>query len=153
MTDEAAALADDLVAARAEFLAALEDADQTAPALVGDWTARELVAHLGYWAGHAVEVINAVEAGREAEVGVDEPPVDEVNATVARVARQADLATARKREAGSVQALLERLATLDPTLLMERLPDGATLAEGIREDGPAHYRGHTADLRSAVGGR
>ncbi len=153
MTDGGSALADDLVAARAEFLSALEEADQTAPALVGDWTARELVAHLGYWSGHAVDVINAVEAGRAEEVGVGEPPVDDVNETVARVARQADLATARKREAGSVEALLERLATLDPMLLTERLPDGATLAEGIREDGPEHYREHTADLRAAVSGR
>jgi hypothetical protein len=150
VTDDAAALSADLVAARADFLAALEAADVTAPALVGDWSARELVAHLGYWAGHGVEVIHAVETGRGAAVGTDEPSVDERNETVARVARQTDLATARKREAASVQALLERLAGIDPALLSASLPDGATLAQGIREDGAEHYREHTAALRAAV---
>ena len=152
MTDEIAALVDDLVAARADFLAGLEAVDparMSAPRLVGDWSARELVAHLGYWAGHAVEVIHAVETGRADEVGVGEPSVDVRNETVARVARQADLATVRKREAASVQALLERLAATDPALLDERLPDGATLAQGIREDGPDHYREHAAALRAA----
>ena len=154
MTDEIAALADELAAARADFVAALEAVDaarRDAPGLVGDWSARELVAHLGYWAGHATEVIHAVEGGRASEVGVGEPSVDERNETVARVARQADLATARKREAASAQALLERLAELDPALLSARLPDGATLAEAIREDGAAHYREHAAALRSASG--
>ena len=32
-------------------------------------------------------------------------------------------------------------------MLSEPLPDGATLAQGIREDGSEHYREHTADLR------
>ena len=153
MTDDAAALVAELTAARAGFLAALEAVDQTAPGVVGDWSARELVAHLGYWAGHATEVIHAVETGRAAEVGIGEPSVDDTNETVARVARQADLATARKREAASVQALLERLATIDPALLSVPLPDGATLAQGIREDGPEHYREHTSDLRAAIAAR
>ena len=150
MTESAETLSADLVAARADFLSALETVDQTAPGVVGDWSARELVAHLGYWAGHAVEVIHAVETGRADEVGVGEPSVDDRNETVARVARQTDLATARKREAASVQALMERLATIDPALLSVLLPDGATLAQGIREDGPDHYREHTEDLRTAA---
>jgi len=146
-------LVEELVSARAEFIAGLEalhPSRLTAPGLVGDWSARELVAHLGYWAGHAVEMIHAVEGGRADEVGPGEPSVDELNETVARVARQTDLATARRREAASAQALLERLGELDPALLSERLPDGATLKDGIREDGSEHYREHTSQLRSSV---
>ena len=153
MTDDGPMLANELSSARADFLAALETVDPTAPRVAGDWSARELVAHLGYWAGHAVEVIHAVETGRAAEVGIDEPSVDERNETVARVARQTDLATARKREAASVQALLDRLAGIDPVLLSRSLSDGATLAQGIREDGSEHYREHTAELRSTVENR
>ena len=153
MTDDAATLANELADARADFLAALDAVDPTAPGVVGEWSVRELVAHLGYWAGHAVEVIHAVETGRVDEVGVGEPSVDATNETVARVARQTDLATVRKREAASVQVLLERLETIDPALLAVPLPDGATLAQAIREDGPAHYREHTDDLRSALSAR
>ena len=119
----------------------------TTPGLVGDWSARELIAHLGYWAGHAAELIHAVEAGRIDEVGEDEPSVDEVNETVARVARETPFAAVRARETASFEALAERLRAIDPTLLAERLPDGDTVEEGIRADGAAHYRQHADELR------
>jgi hypothetical protein len=131
-------------------LDAVAPGSMTTPGLLGEWSARDLIAHLGYWAGHAAEVIHAVEQGRIDEVGVGEPPIDEVNATVARVARTTELATVRRREAASVEALIERLMVLDAALLGERLPDGATLEEGIREDGAAHYREHADDLRRVL---
>jgi hypothetical protein len=150
---DAGSLVDDLRAARddlLEGLSAVRPESMTTPGLIGSWSARELIAHLGYWAGHAAEVIHAVEEGRADEVGVGEPSVDEVNETVARIASQTDLATVRKREAASVEALIERVQALDPALLAVRLPDGATLEQGIREDGPIHYRGHLDDLRAAL---
>jgi hypothetical protein len=153
--DSTQPLIDELQQARDELLAALDRVDAaslTTPGLVGDWSARELMAHLGYWAGHAVEVIHAVEEGRAATVGEGEPPVDEVNDTVARVARQTELATVRKREAASVDALVERLRRMDPGLLDVRLPDGATLEEGIREDASDHYREHADALLASLGG-
>ena len=131
-------------------LEAVAPESMTTPGLLGEWSARDLIAHLGYWAGHATEVIHAAEQGRIDEVGLGEPPVDDVNATVARVARATELATVRKREAASVEALVERLASLDPALLEERLPDGVTLGEGIREDGPIHYRDHAEELRGVL---
>ena len=131
-------------------LDAVAPESMTTPGLVGEWSGRDLVAHLGYWAGHATEVIHAVEQGRIDEVGVGEPPVDDVNATVARVSRTTELATVRKREAASVEALVERLLQFDPALLGERLPDGSTVEEGIREDGAAHYREHAAELRTVL---
>ena len=131
-------------------LDAVAPESMTTPGLVGEWSGRDLVAHLGYWAGHATEVIHAVEQGRIDEVGVGEPPVDDVNATVARVSRSTELATVRRREVASVDALVERLLLLEPALLGERLPDGATLEEGIREDGAAHYREHTEELRKVL---
>ena len=150
---ERGSLVDDLRAARddlLEGLAAVRPESMTTPGLIGSWSARDLIAHLGYWAGHAAEVIHAVEEGRADEVGAGEPSVDEVNETVARIASQTDLATVRKREAASVEALVERVQALDPSLLAVRFPDGATLEEGIREDGPSHYREHLADLRAAL---
>ena len=146
-------LIDELADARAALfdrLAEIAPESMTTPGLTGEWSARELIAHLGYWAGHATEVIHAVEQGRAEEVDADQPSVDEVNETVARIARQTDLATVRKREAASVEALMARLGELDPALLADRLPDGATLEEGIREDGAAHYREHADDLAAIL---
>ncbi|HJP70434.1 MAG TPA: DinB family protein [Candidatus Limnocylindria bacterium] len=147
------ALVRELRGARADLLAALDAVSpesMTTPGLVGEWSGRELIAHLGYWAGHATEVIHAVEGGRVEEIGDGEPAVDDVNQTVARVARGTDLATVRRREAAAVDALIERLTSLDPALLSERLPDGATLDEAVREDGAAHYREHAEELRRVL---
>lgn len=149
-------LADELLEARERFLAglgAIAPESMTTPGLIGEWSARELVAHLGYWVGHAAEMIHAVEEGRADEVGADEPPTDEVNDTVARIARQTDFRTVRKREAASVEALVERLRALDPELLEVPLPDGQTLEEAVREDGPDHYREHAEELEAILAER
>jgi len=146
-------LVDELLMAREALLAELavvSPESMTTPGLLGEWSARELIAHLGYWAGHAVEIIHAAEEGRLEELGTDNPGVDQVNETVARVARETDLATVRKREAASVEVLVERLLALDASLLTQLLPDGASLEEGIREDGAAHYRGHADELRATL---
>ena len=148
-------LIDELTAARSGFLATLDaigPARQDRPGLIGEWGARELVAHLGYWAGRVVDVIRALEDGRVDEAYEGQLPVDDVNETVARVARETDLATVRKREAASVEALVTELRRMDPALLDDLLPSGASLEALVREDGPDHYRQHTEDLLHALEG-
>lgn len=145
-----AALADDLIAARAEFLEALGDVDPallTSPGLVGEWSARELVAHLGYWTGHATEAIHHAAQERMDEFDAGAPSVDERNAVVARVAGETDLATVRAREELAVDALRKRILAADPEWLAERDADGDTLEEIIQDDGARHYREHTRDIR------
>jgi SHS2 domain-containing protein len=144
-------LAHDLVAARQAFNDALADVDPallTAPGLVGEWSARELIAHLAYWAGHAAEALHHAEQGRVEEFGEDEMDVDARNAVVARVAAETDLATVRQREEAAFDALLARLKRADPAWLDERVSYGDTLEYVVRDDGADHYRGHTADLRA-----
>jgi hypothetical protein len=147
-------LVEELKAERDAFfdaLSAIPSESLATPGLVGEWSARELVAHLGYWAGHGVEAIHAVENGRADEFGADRPSVDEVNETVARVGRQTDLATVRRREAASIEALVQRLGRVDPAILATPLPHhGITLEEGVREDGATHYREHAEQLRQVL---
>ena len=132
------------------MLDAVETGSLTTPGLIGEWSARELIAHLGYWTGHATEVIHLLEVGRIEEDDLGGQTVDEINATVARIARDTPMATVRKREAASVDALVERLRSLDPARLSEILPDGATLDRGIREDASDHYREHAEELRRVL---
>lgn len=146
-------LIDELTTARRELFELIDRISpdsMTTPGLVGEWSGREVIAHLGYWAGNAVEVIQAVEEGRADEVDEAKPPTDEVNETVARVARDTDLATVRKREAATVDVLIERLGRMDPGLLAARLPDGDALAEGISADAGQHYRQHAGELRRVL---
>ena len=131
-----------------EALEAVSPESMATPGLVGEWSAREIIAHLGYWAGHAVEAIHAVEQGRAEP---DDSDTDAVNETVARVARSTDLGTVRKREAASIEALAERLRGLDPALLTAELPEGDTLLDAVRGDGSEHYRDHAEQLRGVLG--
>jgi hypothetical protein len=149
------ALLDELVQTRREFLAALDDVDPallTAPGLVGEWSARELLAHLGYWVGHAAEAIHHAAQGRTHEFGEDELDVDQRNAIVARVAAETDLATVRRREEAAYQALVDGLERLDPAWLDERASYGDSVEQIIRDDGSDHYREHTLDLRAWFSG-
>ena len=125
----------------------------TTPGLVGDWSGRDLIAHVGYWTGHAGELIHELEQGRIDDIGAGQLPTDEVNETVARIARTTDLSTVRRREAASFDALVERIRAMEPALLELMLPDGASVAQGIREDGSAHYREHADELRAALSER
>ena len=122
---------EELSAARDEFVAALDQADPallTAPGLAGEWSARELIAHLGYWAGHAAEALHHAEQGRTADFGEDEMDVDERN------------------------ALVTALQRADPAWLDERVAYGDSLEQVIRDDGADHYREHAADLRAWFSG-
>jgi hypothetical protein len=153
--DHVQALVDDLVAARDEFQAALADVEPDlllAPGLVGEWSARELIAHIGYWTGHAAEALHQAEQGRLEDFGDDEHDVDERNAIVARVAAETDLATVRKREEAAFEALLTRLQRVDPVQLEDKVSYGDTLERVIQDDGPEHYREHALDLRAWFAG-
>jgi DinB family protein len=145
------ALVAELAEARAAFRAALDDIDSellTTPGLVGDWSARELVAHLGYWTGHAADALHAAEEGRAAEFDAAAVDVDARNATVARVAAASDFDTVRGREGASFDALLDRLRDADPAWLAQRTATGDTVEHAVREDGAEHYLEHAADIRA-----
>jgi hypothetical protein len=149
--EQVQALLEELHAARTEFMAALADVEPsllTAPGLAGEWSARELIAHLGYWAGHAAEAIHQAELDRTSDFGEDELDVDERNAVVARVAADTDLATVQQREEAAFQALVTRLERADPAWLDEKVSYGDTLERVIQDDGAEHYREHTLDLRA-----
>lgn len=152
-SDRTAALAEELESARDEFAAVvggLRREQLAAERLVGEWGVREIVAHLGYWAGNAAEALHQAELGSAAQFGRDDADVEERNTLVARVARETDLATARAREAAAFAALVERVREADPAWLDEATSTGETVGSLVREDGIDHYREHAADLRTVA---
>ena len=151
-TQKPAALADDLEHARSAFFEALAKLVELNPrARIGEWTSQELVAHLGYWVGHAAEALHFAELGKTDEFGEDELDVDERNGVVARVARETDMETVRRREELAFTALRDRLRKADPAWLDERVTYGDSLERVVRDDGADHYREHTQDLLPFLG--
>jgi len=149
-------LLDGLQAAREEFLVAMADIDpalRLTPGLVEDWSARDLMAHVGYWTGHAAESLHRAEQGELSAFGRDELSVDDRNAVVTRVARETDYATVASREQSAYEAFVERLAVVDPESLSDRDADGDTLEEIIGFDGAEHYREHALDIRTWFDGK
>lgn len=142
----------ELDAARDELSAALEAADpalHTVPGLVGEWSARELVAHLAHWADWASTCLEAVAArGTLDGLGSDDWDVDGQNAAVAADVAGVPMSAVRDREAASYERLADGLSSLDPALLSLPAPWGGTLDTIVVENGPGHYAEHAEHVRA-----
>lgn len=151
MADELLAALD---AARDDFLDALSDVDQdlvTVPGVVEDWSVRDLVVHVAFWADHASSALDLAAAGRGADYAYSGEQTDAMNARTLAEGRSVSPAEALKRERAAFTAFRERVAALDPALLAHRLGNGDTVEEVIRYDGPDHYAEHTGHLRAWFG--
>jgi hypothetical protein len=141
----------ELDAAREEVSVALAAADPTlltVPGLIGEWSAREVVAHLAHWDDWGSTCLEAVTEGRLQELASDTWDVDAQNAEVAAGVASRPMSAVRDREADAYQRFADRLARLDPSLLDVRAPWGGTVETIVRENGPDHYAEHAAELRA-----
>ena len=133
------------------FVAALEAVDLdlvTAPGVVEDWSVRDLVVHVAFWAEHAAEAIRLVATDRGDKFDYDTAETDAMNARLLTESRLITPAAALEREGQAFEDLVSALGDLDPALLDVRLGNGDTVAEVIGYDGADHYREHTAHLRA-----
>ena len=153
-----APVAEDLVAAldaaRDDFLDALGDVDEdlvTVPGVMDDWSVRDLVVHVAFWADHAATALDLALSGRGADFAYSGEQTDAMNAQTLAEGRSISPAAALQREDAAFTALRERVASLDPALFAHRLGNGDTVEEVIRYDGPDHYAEHTAHLRAWFG--
>jgi len=133
-------------------LAAMDPALLTAPGLVGEWSARELVAHLAHWNDLASTCLAAAAEGRLADLVTDTWDVDAQNAEVARDVASMPMSAVRDREAESYERLADRLSALDPALLAMPAPWGGTVESIVIENGPAHYAEHVEHVRDWFAG-
>ena len=132
------------------FLEALEAVDLelvTVPGVVDEWSVRDLVVHVAFWAEHATNALRLAAAGRGDEFGYDTSQTDAMNARLLDEARETAPDAALERQERAFDDLAAELAALDPALLDLRLGNGDTVAEVVGYDGPGHYREHTAHLR------
>lgn len=136
---------------RDAFIAALDAVDLelvTVPGIVGEWSVRDLVAHVAFWAEHATAALRLAAAGRGNEFAYDTAQTDAMNALLLEESRQTTPDAAVEREERAFEALVAAVADLDPALLDLRLGNGDTVASVIGYDGAAHYREHTGHLRA-----
>ena len=143
-----------LDAARVDFLDALGDVDEdlaTVPGVIEDWSVRDLVMHIAFWADHASGALDLASSGRGDEFAYSGDQTDAMNARVLADGRSVSPADALEREETAFEGLRGRVAALDPALLGLRLGNGDTVESVIGYDGPEHYAEHTAHLRAWFG--
>jgi hypothetical protein len=140
--------------ARADFLDALATVDAdlvTVPGVMDDWSVRDLVVHVAFWADHAAGALDLASDARGEEFAYSSAQTDAMNARVLEEGRSVSPTDALAREEAAFTGLRERLAALEPSLLERRLGNGDTVEKVIRYDGPDHYAEHTAHLRAWFG--
>jgi hypothetical protein len=149
-----AALLAEADAERERFLAGIDAVDpelETTPGIVGDWSARDLVAHVAWWCDHGADALELAASGRGDEFTYDGNQTDAMNADALPAWRALSMAEARAEEGRAFNRVRELVAGLDPVLLDHRLGNGDTAEAVIRYDGPGHYAEHTAHVRAWFG--
>jgi len=141
----------ELTAEHDAFVTALEAVDLelvTAPGVVEDWSVRDLVVHVAFWAEHATDALRLATQSRGDEFAYDTSQTDAMNARLLDESRLTTPHAAVEREERAFEGLAAAISALDPSLLDMRLGNGDTVADVIGYDGAAHYREHTAHLRA-----
>jgi hypothetical protein len=141
-------------AERDRFLASIDTVDpelETTPGIVGEWSARDLVAHVAWWCDHGADALELAASGRGDEFAYDGNQTDAMNADALPTWQALSMMAARAEEERAFARLRTLAAGLDAELLDHRLGNGDTVEAVIRYDGPGHYNEHTADVRAWFG--
>jgi hypothetical protein len=150
-TERRDALVAELLARRDAFVGAVADVDPdlfTAPGLVGDWSARDLVAHVAFWSDHGAEAVELAASGKGGDFDYDSSQTDAINEEVFAGASTLTPMEAYEREQVAFERFRDDLAALDPALLELALGNGDTVEKVVRYDGPDHYAEHTEHIRA-----
>ncbi len=142
-----AALIDKVEAAWADFhasYAGLSDDDLLIPGVTGDWSIRDLIAHVAWWDAEAIAHLPTVLAS-------DTPPrysvtyggIDAFNALKTKEKAGLSLDEVRAEAEETHQRLLAYLRSVPP----EALKGNAKVTHRLRLDTYGHYPIHAADIR------
>ena len=141
-------LIDGLLASRAaerEIFDALEPAGRDAPGAEGDWSAKDVQAHLSAWRQWMVDVLTAEREGRPDPRVADEQ-VDDINARLHHERADWTWETVRADAEASAEALIAAISAASDDTISDPKLIGSILG-----DGPEHDLGHLPALAETVG--
>jgi hypothetical protein len=129
-------------------LARLSEEQMLVPALHGDWSIKDLVAHFGFWEGRIVTLYRQLSRG--VEPAADEPALDELNAQAYAQHQAQTLDEVRREERATYLQLLAIAVNApdDDLFNPQRFAwtQGQPFAEWIVNNTYGHYEEHQADL-------
>ena len=146
-----------VVRSRAEFEALMSrftDEQMLQPALPGNWSPKDALAHMAWWERRAHVVVSAILTGRAPEYSIDESDVDNRNRQTYEENRPRPLAEIRNEEAVAYQALLALAESLSDNELDNpgrfAMTEGRPLSVLVEWNTFAHYDEHMPDLRKML---
>lgn len=145
--DRVTKLLDKLDAAWMEFresYTGLPDDRLLEPGVTGEWSVRDLIAHVTWWEEEALKHLPLIlEGGRPPRYSVTYGGIDAFNALM--TARRRDLSLAEVRS--QFEETHRRLVAYLRSLPSERVTGDARFRRRLRLDTYGHYPIHTADIR------
>jgi hypothetical protein len=142
-----ATLIDKVEAAWADFhasYAGLPDDDLLVPGVTGDWSIRDLIAHITWWDEEAIAHLPTVLAGgTPPRYSVTYGGIDAFNAM--KTAEKADLSLAEVR--AEAEETHRRLLECLRSIPSEALRGNVKVTHRLRLDTYGHYPIHAADIR------
>jgi hypothetical protein len=124
--------------------AGLSDDDLLVPGITGEWSIRDLIAHVTWWDAEAIAHLPTVLAGgTPPRYSVTWGGIDAFNARKTEEKRGLSLDEVRAEAEATHERLLEYLRNVP----LERLKGNAKFTHRLRLDTYGHYPIHAADIR------
>ncbi len=137
-------------------LAQVDDDRWTTPELSGQWSIKDLLAHLGWWEEWIVDLYAALLRDEVPYARhLDQKAVDDLNAQALAKYRDLPLAEVRRQEEDAYQNLLSVVEKAPEGDLFDTKRfawlEGETLAEWIANNSYGHYDEHLVDVGRWLG--
>ena len=133
-------------------LAALNEAQMTAPALPGGWSVKDALAHLSVWHRRALDIIDTLETPRVPGIpagGIDDETVEAFNARFYLQYKDQPLSVALADFRASYLELLACVQRLSDADLMKPLVGGTRTWEITAGNTYDHYPEHLEAIQAA----
>jgi len=121
-------------------LAGLSDEQLTQPGVTDDWSAKDHLAHLTWWARRVIDMLGGAPDPVDA-LGLTDPSEDQINAAVRERSRERSLAEVRAAFDTSYQDMLRFVAEVPEETLTARYG-------WISGNSDSHYAEHQAMLEA-----
>jgi hypothetical protein len=133
--------------ALASAVDSFSEAETEQPGAVDEWSVKDLLGHIAFWAEKAAADLHAVADGRpqDLEVPGSDAAVDEWNAREQAARAGKALSQVREEWLESFQQAMAALAAF-PAERLEENVKGRTVLERFAGDTYEHYREHLAQL-------
>ena len=129
----------------------LSDEQMTRRPVVGEWSVKDLLAHIAVWASRLVTALFKAERGFVPDL-VESAQVDELNARFYQEQKDRPLERVLEDLHGVHLALLNRLETFSDKALTDptryKWMRGEPLSRMVAGDSFEHYREHAADIQA-----